>query len=77
MKFSSLAALEDLILITFGATSGENLVKMTMFAFQCPDALAPCITRSSAPIVLTMYDEHIIAFHEKKSNLYHLSAEKL
>ena len=35
MKFSSLAALEVVILTTSGAASDENFVKMTTFSFQC------------------------------------------
>ena len=35
MKFSSLAALEVVILTTFSAASDENFIKMTTFPFQC------------------------------------------
>ena len=35
MKFSSLAALEIVILTTSGAASDENVVNMTTFPFQC------------------------------------------
>ena len=35
MKFSSLAALEVVILTTFSAASDENFIKMKTFPFQC------------------------------------------
>ena len=35
MKFSSLAALEVVILTTFSAASDENFIKMKTFSFQC------------------------------------------
>ena len=34
-KFSSLAALEVVILATYGAASDENFIKMETFSFQC------------------------------------------
>ena len=37
MKFSSLAALEVVILTTFSAASDENFIKMKTFPFQCPE----------------------------------------
>ena len=36
-KFSSLAALEVVILTTFSAASDENFIKMKTFPFQCCD----------------------------------------
>ena len=38
MKFSSLAALEVVILTTSNAASDENFVKMTTFSFQWEDS---------------------------------------
>ena len=38
-KFSSLAALEVVILTTFSAASDENFIKMKTFPFQCWNAL--------------------------------------
>ena len=29
------------------------------------DALAPCVTKSSAAMVLIMQDEHVLVFHEE------------
>ena len=40
MKFSSLAALEVVILTTFSAASDENFIKMKTFPFQWPSSVA-------------------------------------
>ena len=39
MKFSSLAALEAVILTTSSAASDDNFIKMRAFSFQCVNLL--------------------------------------
>ena len=36
-----------------------------------PDALAPCVTRSSAAMVLTIWDDQVIDFREKDLKYLH------
>ena len=62
MTFSSLAALEVVILTTSSAANDENFVKMTTFSFQCVGL---------AVTVVHIYTQDVFAGNRSNSSTLH------